>query len=139
MQTKTKELELIKYFTMNSWNKSTAPAYNLKVYNVIPSNLRNKVYELMECEDFYFYINDLINDFSINNDYIWQAGFNGRSGGYLVLYKGGVKDKKPFCYPGKNIELEEVPEEVLKEFELLAQDIVQYTIDLANSANIKEE
>lgn len=30
----------------------------------------------------------LIQDFGSAHDYLWQAGMNGRSGGYLVLYQG---------------------------------------------------
>ena len=84
---------------MNSWNNSTAPAYNLKVYNVINSDLQDKVFELMEAEDFSSEINFLIEEFDRSNDFEFQAGFNGRSGGYLVLYKGGRKksDYKSYC------------------------------------------
>ena len=54
---------------------------------------------MLDCEDVYDTINELINDFAINHDFIWQAGFNGRSGGYLVLYSGGKKtsEYKSFC------------------------------------------
>jgi len=93
-----KALKRIKYFTMNSWNGSTAPAYNLKVYNVIDNKLQDKVFELMECDGFYDDINFLIAEFDRDFDYQWQAGFNGRSGGYLVLYRGGKKDgHKSIC------------------------------------------
>ena len=68
-----------------------APAYNLKVHTVIDSDLQNKVYELMDTEYFYDDINMMIEDFAIEFDYKWQAGFNGRSSGYLVLYRGGRK------------------------------------------------
>ena len=30
-------------------------------------------------------------DFNRKHNYLWQAGWNGRSGGYLVLYQGGTK------------------------------------------------
>ena len=88
-----KTLKRIRYNTMNSWNNSTAPAYNLKIYNVIDNDLQDKVYELMDSPDFYDEINMLIQDFDIQFDYQWQAGFNGRSGGYLVLYRGGCNQK----------------------------------------------
>jgi hypothetical protein len=86
-----KNLKRMRYDTMNSWNRSQAPAYNLKVHKVIDSKLQDKVFELMDCEGFYDEINDLIADFDRENDYSWQAGFNGRSGGYLVLYRGGKR------------------------------------------------
>lgn len=94
-----KNLKRIRYYTMNSWNLSTAPAYNLKVYNVIDNDLQNKVYELMESDYFYDDINWMIEEFDREFNYEWQAGFNGRSGGYLVLYSGGRKlsEHKSIC------------------------------------------
>jgi hypothetical protein len=78
---------------MNSWNNATSLAYNLKIHNVIDNKLQDKVYELMELSEFYEDINMLISDFDNEFNHEWQAGFNGRSGGYLVLYHGG-KDTK---------------------------------------------
>ena len=86
-------MKRIMYYTMNSWNLSKAPAYNLKVYNVIPKKYQDKVYDLMEIDGFYDGINALIGDFDSEWDYKWQAGFNGRSGGYLVLYRGLKKSR----------------------------------------------
>jgi hypothetical protein len=81
-------IKRIRYNTGNSWNGSKSPAYNLKIHNVINRDLQNKVFELLETDDFYSEINFLIDEFNTKNDYQWQAGFNGRSGGYLVLYRG---------------------------------------------------
>ena len=132
-------LHFIKYHTLNSWNNSTAPAFNLKVYNVIPNELQNTVFELMDAENFYDDINDLIHDFDINHDFNWQAGFNGRSGGYLVLYKGGKRENgQVFSYPGKSIDFEEVPNEVLNDFKQLAQDIIDTVIYMAENCKIRE-
>ncbi len=88
-----KPLKRIRYYTMNSWNESKSLAYNLKIYNVIDNELRDKVYELLDCDEFHENINMLINDFDREHEHNWQAGFNGRSGGYLVLYKGGKHTK----------------------------------------------
>jgi len=85
-----------RYWTMSSWNKSSAPAYNLKIYNVIsPHALRDKVYALLGADEFHVKLGDLISDFGFEHDYKWQAGMNGRSGGYLVLYRG---DREPSGY-----------------------------------------
>ncbi len=125
-------LKLIRYNTMNSWNNSTAPAFNLKVYNVIPSKLQDRVYELMDTEEFYDEINDYMRTFEREYNYEWQVGFNGRSSGYLVLYKGGIhEDGRTFCFPGKAIDLAEVPREVIKSFSKLAENIVKHTINMA--------
>lgn len=148
-----KTLKRIRYYTMNSWNLSKAPAYNLKIYNVINDELQDKVYELMNVEDVYDDINDLIHDFDELNDHRWQAGFNGRSNGYLVLYSGGKKTEyykelnlvdreivtNIYTHTGKAIEDNEVPVEVLKAFRQLAIDIVKTTEYLAKNAVIEEE
>jgi len=94
------KLARIRYSTMNSWNGLTAPACNLKIHKVIPSSLQSKVFELMECDNFYDEINFLMDDFAEDYDFEWQAKFNGRSGGYLVLYRGEKKasQHKSICY-----------------------------------------
>jgi len=78
-----------RYYTMNCWNLSTSYANNLKIYKVIPRHLQDKAYEIFEQGDVYYEINDLIKEWDLINNYVYQAGFNGRSGGYLVMYNGG--------------------------------------------------
>jgi uncharacterized protein YcgL (UPF0745 family) len=124
---------------MNSWNNSTAPAFNLKVYNVIPRELQDNVYEVIQTDEYWDKVKDLISDFQVKYDYRWQAGFNGRSGGYLVLYKGGKKDGMVFSYPGKSVDFEEVPKEVLNDFKQLAIDIVELAISYAKNYEVVEE
>jgi len=134
-----KTLKRTRYWTMSPWNKSSAPAYNLKVYNVIDGNLQDDVYELMETDELWDEINYLITEFDEYNDYEWQAGFNGRSGGYLVLYKGGQRENGTiFSYPGKSIDEGEVPGDVLRRFRKLAVDIVKTTEEMAKSYKVKE-
>lgn len=135
-----KPLKRIRYYTMNSWNGVESLAYNLKVYNVIDYKLQNKVFELMEAEDFYDGINELIWCFDVNNNYEWQAGFNGRSGGYLVLYKGGINaDGKRYCKPGLEILEEDVPTHVKRAFRKLAVDIVKHVEYLAKNCEVIDE
>lgn len=122
---------------MNSWNGLTAPAYNLKIYNVIPNKYQDKVYELMQYDGFYDTINDLINDFSLEHNHEWQAGFNGRSGGYLVLYSGGIENNRRYT-SYKSIDIKDVPSSVRKAFRQLALDIIAETIYMAENAEIKE-
>lgn len=135
-----KNLKRIRYYTMNSWNLSQSLAYNLKIYNVIDHDLQDACYELLDVEDFYdLYINPLIHDFDYLNDYEWQAGFNGRSGGYLVLYKGGIENGRVYCKPGLNIEDNEVPTEVKKAFRRLAIDIVKTAEYVAKNYKVEEQ
>ena len=119
----------IRYWTMNSWNKSKSLAYNMKIYNIFPMKYQNAVYALMDEPDAYSTVNCLISAFTHKYNYKWQAGFNGRSGEYLVLYSGGVRDGRPYCQPGLDIEDKDVPAEVKKDFRKLAVDIYKAVLD----------
>lgn len=87
-----KTLRRTRYWTLSSTNRASAPAYNLKIHHMLDGKELDKAYDLIGTDNFYDYINDLIADFGADNNQEWQAGFNGRSGGYLVLYKGGTSD-----------------------------------------------
>lgn len=90
-----------RYFTMNCWNRSESYAHNIKIYNLgLPEDIKEKAYEMLETEDLYrAHINPLIEEFDEEMDHKYQAGFNGRSGGYIVLYQGGYEEK-PFFRRG---------------------------------------
>ncbi len=88
--------EHFRYPTMNSWNRSTSYANNMKIHHLgISGYIADKLYDLIQTPEFYDQLHELIQTFNEKNDYLWQAGWNGRSGGYLVLYQGG---KKPSEY-----------------------------------------
>lgn len=81
------------YFTMNSWNRTTSIANNVKAYNLpLSREQKNKLFEILADEnlsmDFYAEINNTIKEYEAkekaeyNNINVY---FNGRSGGYLVL------------------------------------------------------
>lgn len=92
--------EHFRYNTMNHWNRSTSYACNMKIYNLdVPQETKDKLYDMLGCEEVYDAVNALIGEFDRSNGYAWQARFNGRSGGYLVLYQGGVKQLgyKSYC------------------------------------------
>lgn len=80
-----------RYDTMSSWNRSTSYANNVKVHNVLPHELAMKAYDLLDIDEAYDDVRDLIADFDEEHSQTWQVGFNGRSSGYLVLYRGGRK------------------------------------------------
>jgi hypothetical protein len=89
-----------RYSTANSWNRAHSYAHNLKIHSLgFDSETLNKLYDLIQCSDFYDTISDLVRDFGCDHDWLWQAGFNGRNGGYLVLYQGERKPSgyKSFC------------------------------------------
>ncbi len=77
---------------MSSWNRATSYAANVKLRNFVPHELSDKAYEILEQGDvFQGAINPLIDEWGAKHGYRYQAGFNGRSGGYLVLYQGEAK------------------------------------------------
>ena len=88
-----------RYNTMNSWNRSTSYACNMKIYNLeLERETENKLWDLIQVPEFYDRLNELVEDFGRQHNYVWQAGWNGRSGGYLVLYQGGTKSSEYRSY-----------------------------------------
>lgn len=81
-----------RYDTANGWNRSTSYACNMKLYNLgLPRAMEDKLFDMLEAPEFYEPIDRLRQVFAGAHDYLWQTGFNGRSGGYLVLYQGGCR------------------------------------------------
>ena len=81
-----------RYDTTTSWKCSTSYACNMKLYKLgLPASLEDKLFDMLEVPEFYEPINQLRKEFAEAHDYLWQACFNGRSGGYLVLYQGGQR------------------------------------------------
>lgn len=88
-----------RYNTMNSWNRGTSYANKVKLYDLGLGKLEEKCFEIIETDDFWNDANELIHEFGKNHNWLWQAGFNGRSGGYIVLYQGEatVSEYKSYC------------------------------------------
>ena len=90
-----------RYHTMNSWNQSTSYANCIKLHQVDkPSDIDEDTWwQMLELTDWHDILDDLLEDFGRQHDFAWQAGINGRSGGYVVLYKGGTKPSgyKSYC------------------------------------------
>lgn len=89
-----------RYDTGNSWNRSTSYACNLKIYRLgLDNETVDKLFEMLETQEFFDSINELLSDFNAEHHFAWQAAMNGRSGGYLVLYKGKSEPSqyKSFC------------------------------------------
>ena len=82
-----------RYTTMNSWNRSTSYANNIKLHHVDkPKDIDdNTWYDMLSITEWQNKLSDLLDDFNRKYKYQWQAGINGRSGGYVVLYRGGIK------------------------------------------------
>ncbi len=90
-----------RYHTMNSWNRSTSYANCIKLHHVArPSDIDEDTWwQMLEITAWHDTLSDLLEDFAIKHNWQWQAGINGRSGGYVVLYRGGIKPSgyKSYC------------------------------------------
>ncbi len=90
-----------RYNTMNSWNRSTSYANCIKLYKIDkPDDVDNDTWwEMLWITEWQEKMSDLLEDFGRKYDWQWQAGINGRSGGYVVLYRGGIKPSgyKSYC------------------------------------------
>jgi hypothetical protein len=90
-----------RYHTMNGWNQSTSYANCIKLHAITkPLDINEDVWwQMLEISDWQTTLNDLLEDFGKTHNWQWQAGINGRSGGYVVLYRGGIKPSgyKSYC------------------------------------------
>ena len=84
-----------RYSTMNSWNHATSYACNLKIYGLgLDPEIESKLYDMLDTREFLLMRQEALYLFNAVHNFRWQAGFNGRSGGYLILYQG---DLMPQC------------------------------------------
>jgi len=89
-----------RYYTMNSWNRSTSYAHCLKIHRMgLDTDILDKLFEMIQVPEFYEPLNELMQEFGEEHSYRWHAGMNGRSGGYLVLYQGNREPSgyKSYC------------------------------------------
>ena len=89
-----------RYYTMNSWNISTSYARNVKIHNLgLLREQESRAYDMIYVEDTFIEINERIREFDEENGYRYQACFNGRSSGYIVLTQGGkeLSGYESFC------------------------------------------
>jgi hypothetical protein len=122
----------------------------MKIYNLgLSSEIVGKLCDLMQIEQTHLGIADLIRCFDKKHNYAWQAGFNGRSNGYLVLYQGGVENGRVFS-TGKEIDqdedftewdMEDLKKRVklIQDFDSLADAIVKEVVYLAENYEVGEE
>ena len=77
------------YSTLNSWNGLTSIAHNVKLYNLKLDGDWGQVLDYLfdeaDCGALQIAINDELQNFASEHPG-YTVGFNGRSGGYLVLY-----------------------------------------------------
>lgn len=80
-----------RYWTMNSWNRSTSYANCVKVHrlDLTPEQLEN-AWAMLDMPQVYDAIHAVLEEWAVKHEWRSQISFNGRSGGYLVLYQGGL-------------------------------------------------
>jgi len=80
-----------RYNTMNSWNRLTSYANNIKIHRLdLSSAQSDKAYEMLDT-DFWDEIRWPIDEFTASQGGAYTIGANGRSGGYLVLYQSRLE------------------------------------------------
>lgn len=144
-----------RYYTMNSWNRATSYAHNVKLYNL---NLDNDAYEKasaflftdeIDTSEYQMEQEQLIRDFREDTNY--DITFNGRSGGYLVLLdtEYNINTGTLQVYPGRSIDANEDFEDwdinalydryvLVNKFDKLCDDLRDLLIDYATNGTIKE-
>lgn len=109
-----------RYFTANSWNNSTSYANCVKLHALnLPAGFDEDTALAIctgqiECTEWCNTITRIREVFIEN--YRYHIGFNGRSGGYIVMYEidyQGQEHGAPLysIYPGKNIDMNETFED----------------------------
>jgi hypothetical protein len=77
-----------RYSTMNSWNLSKSYANKIKIYNLgLTRDQTSAAYDVLPADGWWDEISYPIDEFTAEFGGEFTIGSNGRSGGYLVLYR----------------------------------------------------
>lgn len=141
-----------RYFTMSSWNGSTSYAHCIKLHKILglPDDIDGVKYDMVFNPRWCNHMSNMIDQFDEANDRNWQVSTNGRSGGYLVLYQGGIKNGKIVCYPGRSMDQNEdfhdwdidqlaAKVDIVRDFDMLATDIAIDFVAFCRTYNIIEK
>lgn len=87
-----------RYDTARSWNRVTSYANDVKLHRLAGVDF-SKALDIIETRKWQDKVNMVLGDFDRRYDYRYQLAFNGRSGGYIVLYLGCLEPSgyKSFC------------------------------------------
>ena len=135
-----------RYYTMNYWNRSTSYANNVKLHRF--SNIPENAYEMLE----YMHlspVDEIIAEFNERYAYSYQIGFNGRSGGYIVLYQGGIKNGGVYIkglgidedleFDGWDIYFLRERVKLVQDFDLTCDKIVNAYFEFCRTHKIEEQ
>jgi len=77
----------VRYDTMSSWNGATSYAHNVKIRNLgLTPAQQDTAYQLLEAGEFRDQVHEVLSRWNEQNKQ-YGGAFNGRSDGYLVLYR----------------------------------------------------
>ena len=80
-----------RYWTMNSWNRSTSYANCVKIHRLdLTREQLERAWDMLDMPEVYAAIHAVRDNWAAAYGWEWQVGFNGRSSGYLVLYQGAL-------------------------------------------------
>jgi len=142
-----------RYDTMGSNARVTSYANCLKIPSLgLEKDIESNLLQMIELPEAYEVTNLLIDEFQMAHEYKYQAGFNGRSDGYLVLYRGNYDHKldRIVQYPGRGIDQGlqcnrfditslQRKTKIVQEFDKLCDSIVKNAVDLATNFTVCEE
>ena len=141
------------YATLNSWNRLYSIARNVKLHNIgLTKKQYNIAFEMLEMQEYLLDIECILNDFKYDNpEYVIL--FNGRSGGYMVLYKKSHNKCAIFedlldcdtyehfkeCYEDDTSYLIDKDYEIVKAFDNVVDNCIETLKYYCDNFNIEEE
>ncbi len=88
-----------RYHTMNSWNRATSYAHCVKLQRLgLAASDHDKAFDVLQTAEVSDAWQAAIDDFTEEQAGRATIGFNGRSGGYLVLYESEYQDSQYRSY-----------------------------------------
>lgn len=144
-----------RYYTLNSWNRSTSYAQKVKIYDLpIPQDMRDRAYDIVGgaiiAPEFDFIIQDEFEQFTSDTGY--AAGFNGRSSGYIVMRdtEWNPTSQTISIRPGRAIDQDENFEEwsmdmlkdrveIVTRFDRMCDNILNKFIELLQNSEVETQ
>jgi len=147
--------EHFRYPTMNYWNQSTSYANCIKLMRLpLSCTQRDKAFDLLQVDYLWEdHLSPILNDWEQEYKHAWTIGTNGRSGGYLVLYRGETREdgtKRTVSVSGGSVDQDEDFQdwersdlqdrvEVVRHFDLICDVLLTEFVHLIENYDVKEE